>query len=170
MGNGPTDDQETAERSNWTIKAFSVEARLLALACAAKRGESMPVWAERAVRNQATTEAGDQVLPPGEPVTGRGQRDGQHGQPAELPAVVTAAMGTSELAVLVQALQATSAATGRPAPRDVAGHVYGLMRTRLREARGLAPVRPRQPPREVEHSPVVIGVGRGMPSPDDGVE
>jgi hypothetical protein len=152
MGLGPTDDPEPDDRGNWTIKNVSAEARKRALSCATKRGESMAVWMERAIQNQASLEADDRVLPPG-------QRDGQRGQPTELPAVVTAAMGTSELAVLVQALQTTATATGRPAPRDVAGHVYGLMRARMREARGLLPPPPREAPR-------MLKILRQMPDQD----
>jgi hypothetical protein len=132
-------DQENPEheRAAWTVKSMPVEARKLALACAQRQDETLAVWLERAVRNQASLEAGQQVLPP-EP---------RHASPSRTtlsipPRVVVP--DTSGLADLLRATVETARAADVPVPKAVARHAAALATAQLRAARGLPPLAPRQ--------------------------
>ena len=52
------------DKASWTIKSVPVETRKLAVACAAKQGQTMAEWLAKAVRTQANLEEGERVLPP----------------------------------------------------------------------------------------------------------
>jgi hypothetical protein len=126
---------EANQRAPWTIKAVDVETRRLAVRCATRRGLTMPAWLETAVRNQASIEAGDQVILPEKP----GQT------PALIGQTTAPAIDLGELARAVQAAQEIATAAGVAVPKDIARHTFGLLRARLRDARGLPPRMPRKP-------------------------
>ena len=44
------------DKASWTIKSVPVETRKLAVACAAKQGQTMAEWLAKAVRTQANLE------------------------------------------------------------------------------------------------------------------
>lgn len=120
-----------ADRAAWTIKSVPVETRKLAVACATKQGVTMAEWLDRAVRNQATLEAGERVLPPvpraaSVPALARPLQPVQH-------------VGLGELAGLMQAAQAVAAAAGVAIPKATARHALALTTAQLRSARGLPP-------------------------------
>lgn len=122
------------DKAPMTIKAVPVATRKKMAACATKRGETMAEWLARAVDTQAERDAGEVVIPPGQP-----------DKPAALArALVT--VETADLAALLQAVAAVGTAAGLPA--GVAREAYAAARIRLREARGLPgkPARKTKPP------------------------
>lgn len=124
-----------ADKASWTIKSMPVETRKLAVACATKTGEQMAAWLDRAVRTQASLEAGERVLPPAR----------QSQAVATLPAVYALqAPELSELAALMEQARALAAAADLPIPKTTARHALALMAGQLRAARGLPPLAPRQ--------------------------
>jgi hypothetical protein len=53
----------------------------------------------------------------------------------------------------LQTAQAAAEAAGIAMPKDVARHGFALVRTRMREARGLPPLAPRKP----RQTPLLLG-------------
>ena len=124
-----------SERAPKTVKSMPVKPWETAVSCAMKRGEQMGDWLARAILTQANLEAGDRVIPPDErPVLPTRQT----GDAPVLPIVAPPPPD------LLQALAAIADASGRPVPKDVAGHAYALARGYLRAARGLPAAKPRQ--------------------------
>jgi hypothetical protein len=129
------EENQDADKASWTIKSMPVETRKLAVACAAKSGEQMATWLDRAVRTQARLEAGERVLPPARTA---------HAV-AMLPAVYPLqAPELSELAALMEQARALAAQAELPIPKTAVRHALALMTAQLRAARGLPPLAPRQ--------------------------
>lgn len=126
------------DKAAWTIKSVPVEVRKLAVACAAKQGETMAEWLTRAVRNQANLEAGERVLPPARTASGLPAVRSTSTPDTGLPVDMT------ELADLMQAALAVSQAADVPMPKTTARHALMLVTAQLRSARGLPPKRLRQ--------------------------
>jgi len=133
-------NDEANERAPWTIKGMDVETRKLVVKCATQRGQSVAVWLETAVRNQANLEAGDRIEMPGQP------------RPTAPPNGQTG-FDLAELMAALQTAQAAAEAAGIAMPKDVARHGFALVRTRMREARGLPPLAPRKP----RQTPLLLG-------------
>jgi hypothetical protein len=134
-------DQE--DRSSWTVKSMSIETRKLATARAAKSGETMAQWLDRAIRNQADMEAGTRVIPPPSTPAATGQGRAlavANGHPAPLPSVDLAG-----LSGMLTAVQSMAEASGVPIPRATTKHALALVRDQLRAARGLPGLPPRSP-------------------------
>jgi len=113
--------------------------RKQAAEAAAKRGESMGVWAARAMTAQINLERGDRVEMPSdkprpEGLTGDNSA-GSTANPLDL-AVLAAAM---------QAAAAVAVASGKPVPRDSRSQYNGAVVSYLRAARGLPKVELRRP-------------------------
>jgi hypothetical protein len=122
-------------KTSWTIKSMLVETRLLAIACAAKRGETMGQWIDRAIKRQADIEAGDRIEP----------ARFEPSLPAVKPAPETGnPISMTELRQAMEAAAAVSTASGVQVPKTTARHAYALLTQRLREGRGLPPLAPRQ--------------------------
>lgn len=144
------DQEEPADKAPWTIKAVPIETRKLAGACAVKAGETMAEWLARAVRNQASLEAGERVIPPGKPASGA---------PAVYPAThAVPPVNLRELAEAVQAATGIAQAAGVAVPAALARDALAAVRSQLRAARGLPPVQPRQTKR---HDGQTIDAGHG---------
>lgn len=129
------EENPDGDKASWTVKSVSVETRKLAVACAAKQGQTMAEWLARAVRNQANLEAGERVMPPA------ARRAGVDLVHVPGPAL---AMDLGELADLMQATQAVAEAAGVPIAKATARHALALVTAQLRAARGLPPKRQRQ--------------------------
>ncbi len=132
-------DNPVDDKGNWTIKGFPAEVRKQAAEAAAKRGESMGVWAARAMTAQINLERGDRVEMPSdkprpEGLTGDNSA-GSTANPLDL-AVLAAAM---------QAAAAVAVASGKPVPRDSRSQYNGAVVSYLRAARGLPKVELRRP-------------------------
>ena len=139
------DSEGDGGKAAWTIKSVPVETRKLAVACAAKTGEPMAVWIDRAVRNQANLEAGTRVIPPMTiPVTGQG-RAVAVGKGMAIAASPIPNLDMAGLSGLLTAVQAMAAASGTPIPRATTKHALALVRDQLRAARGLPGLPPRTP-------------------------
>jgi len=123
------------DKASWTIKSVPVETRKLAVACAAKQGQTMAEWLAKAVRTQANLEAGERVLPPAP----------RPGDALAAWAPVPSVIGLGGLADLMQAAREIAEAAGVPIPKATARHALALTTAQLRAARGLPPkqTRPR---------------------------
>ena len=129
------EENQDSGKAAWTIKSVDVETRKLAVACAAKAGEQMATWLERAVRNQARLETGERVLPPARP----------NGLPAVVPvAYAPPVPELGELAALMEQARALAGQAEVPIPKTVVKHALALMTAQLRSARGLPPLAPRK--------------------------
>lgn len=124
------------ERAPKTVKSMPVKPWETAVSCATKRGEQMGDWLARAITNQANLESGDRVILPDERPVSLG------GETAANPVLPPLPPPPD----LLQALAAIAAASGRPVPKDVAGHAYALTRAYLRAGRRLPPAKPRKTP------------------------
>jgi hypothetical protein len=128
-------DAAVVEKSSFSIKAFPVEARKLALACAARAGLTMAEWMDRAVHSQARLEAGENVLPP----------DRGFAAPAAISQPVPGDL--AGLLIMMQVAQVAAQASGKPMGKTIAQRYYGLVDDRVRAAAGLPPRTPRKAPR-----------------------
>lgn len=125
-----TDEQE---RAPWTIKSVSVETRKLAVASAAKEGVTMGEWLDRAVRNQASLDRGNQVIPPGQ--TGKSVTRFAPVQPPD--EMGKPPMDLAGLADALRAVATIAGAADMPVPKALAREASALLRQQIRAARGL---------------------------------
>lgn len=121
MDNG--EDNQRADKANWTIKDFPVTTRKTAVDCAKRLDLSVAAWLAGAVRNQASHDGGALVLPPDQRANHPANPESSRDPFARLAAL---------------------AAAGLPVPRDVRGHAFAILRDELRAARGIPPVRRRE--------------------------
>ena len=128
-------ENQDSDKAAWTIKSMDVETRKLAVACAAKAGEQMATWLERAVRNQAKLEAGQRVFPPARP----------NSPTTTTPAIYEPpAPELGGLAALMEQARALAGQTEVPISKTAVKHALALMTAQLRAARGLPPLAPRK--------------------------
>jgi hypothetical protein len=125
-----TDEKAAAP---WTIKSVKVETRKLAVDSAMKQGITMAEWLDRAVRNQANLDKGNQVIPPGQTGQTLARPD-----PVQLPTPTgKLPMDLAGLADALRAVAALTEAAAMPVPKALAREAAGLLRQQIREARGL---------------------------------
>lgn len=121
------------ERAPWTVKSVNVETRKLAVASATKEGVTMAEWLDRAVRNQADLDKGNQIIPPGQP-----KQSVARFAPAQPPdGTGKPAMDLSGLADALRAVATIAGAAAMPVPKSLAREALALLRQQIREARGL---------------------------------
>jgi hypothetical protein len=126
-------DEQAGAAAPMTIKNVPIATRKKMAAAAARADETMSEFLVRAVDTQVAVDAGNQVIPPGQPDKPEPQ------VPALIPVSVV------DLAGLMQALAAVGSAHGLPP--GVTREAYAAARMRLREARGLPgkPIRKTRP-------------------------
>ena len=129
--------QALEERAPWTIKGVSVETRRLAVARAAKRGQTMGQWLDAAVRNQSALEDGDLVITPDS------RQEPRHGSQKAVEPMTA-------LAHVLEAAHHAQQASGVPLPKAIARHAYALIGANLRAARGLPPLKRAPSSRTIE--------------------
>lgn len=128
------------DKAPMTVKAMPVRARQRALKAAAKQDQSMAEWLTRAIDQLADREEGARETFPDEAV-----KPGKPPALAELSSQVVIPPGfLTDLIEVMRAAEATAVAAGVPVPKAVARHSYAILTARLRQVRGLPPVKPRQ--------------------------
>lgn len=127
------------DKASWTIKSMPVESRKLAVAAAARAGESMATWLDRAVRTQVKIEAGQEREQPPQP----GQA-GKRATGSTIPILSGAEL--EGLASLIGQTLALAEQAGEPVPKARAKETLALVAAQVRAARGLPPPKPRKPP------------------------
>jgi hypothetical protein len=134
------------ERTTINVKSVSVSAWERAKKAAAKQDDPMGVWLSRAAHHLADMEAGPREFPPAPPPP-----SASGPEPAERK------LSATELAALMQASAAFSAATGvKPAVRD-AQRLHATLDAMVREGTGQPP-RTVRPPRNAP----LIGKAEGQ--------
>ena len=130
-------NQEADAKSAFMIKSFPVALRERVTAAAGKRGETNGEWVARAARNQLQLEAGEPLVPPG-----------LFGPPAPARPITSTA---DVIALLRLSLELGEAGVQPPRKRSAPGlptrlrsQALALVSERIREARGLLPLKPRE--------------------------
>lgn len=129
------------ELAPFQIKAFSVEVRKRIVAAAANEKTTVGEWVEQAALNQLERERGQLVMPPSPPAVAA--------PPLPQPCAPPQAVTPFDFAGLAQLL----GVLGDQAPDALRRDAVASTRAVLRQARGLAPPRPRtQGPRKAPQS------------------
>jgi hypothetical protein len=110
----------------WTIKAVATETRNAAISAARQEGLTVGQWLERRVREWTADSLGAVI-------------------PSQKPGQTTPPVGQTPLDLLeMMAVLERAQTAGMTIPKDVRHHAMGLIRSRIREARGLPPLAARK--------------------------
>lgn len=125
-------------KAGMTIKGVPIQTRQTMVSIAQQRQLSMADLLVEMVDALRANHAGNRIEMPAMP------NKPNAGMVVSPPGKLVAPLDLGELRDTMLALKAMSDAAGMPVPKHIANHAYAVLRDRLREARGMPAVKPRQ--------------------------